>query len=237
VLNTCLWPAVPGGKGNDQDGGDCGGIYILDRTTASTGVKIVDNFTRDVNIVSKAARDWDNCCAFGIYLDDGTSNTVVKGNVVAGSMTSCFMIHGGEKNDIRGNLCDLGVDGTQGIVAAGTVKLTKMSGNAFHNNLVIAGSKDPGLGFFSIGELIPPLAIANNAYFNYVGPRVFSQGTLGSDAHPVYRDPRLSSWAYTLAKDSPIYVSPVSFAGIPTTWGPPGFVIPQSGTPPSYVRR
>ncbi len=234
VLNTCLWPARPGG--NDQDGGDCGGIYVMDRTTASTGVQIINNFTRDVNIVSKDARDWGNCCAFGVYLDDGASNTVVKGNVVAGSMTSCFMIHGGEKNDFRGNLCDLGVEGTQGIVTAGTVSLTKMSGNGFHNNLVIAGSNDPGLGFVILGQPIESLAIANNAYFNYAGHKVFSKGTLGSDAHPVYRDPQLSSWTYTLAKESPIFDKPVSFAGIPTTWGPPGFVIPQNGTPPSYIR-
>jgi hypothetical protein len=237
VLNTCLWPAVPGGKGNDQDGGDCGGIYIMDRTTASTGVQILNNFTRDVNIVSKDARDWGNCCAFGIYLDDGTSNALVKGNVVAGSMTSCFMIHGGEKNDIRGNLCDLGVEGTQGIVVAGTVSLTKMSGNTFHNNLVVAGSKDPGLGFSYTGQAVAPLAIADNAYFNYAGSEVPSKGTAGSDVHPVYSDPRLTSWTYTLAKDSPVSRTPVSFAGIPSAWGPPGFVIPRNGTPPSYVRR
>ena len=134
VLNSCLWPAAPGG--NDQDGGDCGAIYVIDRATASTGVQVVDNFTRDVNIVSNAVRDWGNCCAFGIYLDDGMSNASVTGNVVAGSMTSCFMIHGGQKNDMHGNLCDLGVAGIQGIVQAQDVGLTSMSGNAFHNNLL-----------------------------------------------------------------------------------------------------
>jgi hypothetical protein len=236
VLNVCTWPAAPGG--NDQDGGDCGGIYIDDRTMASTNIKITNNFVRDVNAVSNGARDWGNCCAFGIYLDDGTSQSTVTGNVVTGLVTSCFMIHGGENNVLSGNLCDIGSAGTQQILFAqqsAPAQHTAMTGNVFQHNLVVGGSSGPGLGYVFGGTPIVPLTIAHNAYYNYVGSSINYSGTAGTDASPIYENPMLTGWTYTLAGNSPVYATPISFPSLPASWGPPGFVVPQNGTPPSSL--
>jgi hypothetical protein len=56
----------------------------------------------------------------------------------------------------------------------------------------------------------------------------------GSDSDPTYANPDISCWAPTIAHGSPVFGSPVDFAGIKGGWGPPGFVIPKTGTPPSW---
>ena len=105
VLSSCTAPAAPGG--NDQDGGDCGAIYLWDTTHASTNGMVTNNYIRDVNISSDGEGDYSGCCATGIYLDDGMSNVTVSGNVVTGIKSQCFVIHGGNNDSYTGNLCDL----------------------------------------------------------------------------------------------------------------------------------
>ncbi len=55
VLNSCTAAAAPGG--NDQDGGDCGAIYLWDESHASTNVAVTNNYVRDVNVSSDGAGD------------------------------------------------------------------------------------------------------------------------------------------------------------------------------------
>ena len=106
------------------------------------------------------------------------------------------------------------------------------SGNSVSNNIVISGHSGAGNGYQGDASPGTPPTIANNAYHNYVGASVSSSGVF-SDSNAVSEDPQLTCWAYTIATGSPVLSSPVSFGGLPASWGPPGFVIPKIGTPPS----
>jgi len=234
ILNSCAAPAQPGG--NDQDGGDCGAIYTWDETHVSTNIVVSNNFIRDVNVSSAGKGDYDGCCTTGIYVDDGMSNVTVSGNVVTGIKSQCFQIHGGNDNTFTGNLCDLSDDSYQTIMNYSWDSLMlPMTGNSVEGNIIVSGGSGAGSGYTDTGTPAPPV-IKNNAYFNYVGSSVKSAGgsDAGSDMHPTYENPGISCWDPTIESGSPVRSAPVSFPGLAGGWGPPGFVLPQTGTPPSW---
>jgi hypothetical protein len=233
VLSSCGAAAQPGG--NDMDGGDCGAIYLWDgQTHASTNVVVTNNYVRDVNVSSNGAGDYSGCCATGLYLDDGMSNVTVSGNVVTGIKSQCFVIHGGNDDAFRNNLCDLDTSMDQRIMTYqwDSLKLP-MSGNVIEDNIIVSGSAAGGSGYSDDGTPTPP-TIKNNAYYNYGGTKVTSSGGNGSDANPTYANPDISCWDPTIPTTSPVYAAPVDFVKLTGGWGPPGFVLPHTGTPPSW---
>jgi hypothetical protein len=242
IENSCTWPAVAG-FGNDQNGGDCGAIYLHDPTSSSTNLQVANNYIRDVNASSKGAADYgtngeNGCCAEGIYLDTGTRNVAIAGNVIAGMISACVQLNDPANDTITGNICDLASDsGYQSIVIYGRGKgnPTSMPGNTFEHNIVISAGSGAGYGFYGATQTPTPMAITDNAYYNYVGSSIKNTGNqyVGSDADPVYGDPQISGWNYSIASDSPVFKSPVSFPGLTGSWGPPGFVIPETGTAPA----
>ena len=209
---------------------DCGAIYIQDYASPrSTGITVTQNFVHDINPSGDGG-------GRGIYLDDGASNVTATRNVVAGHKYTCFNIHGGNSDIYTDNICDEQGAGDQNILVYQTSSSSSlaMTGNAFSNNIVIAGGSGGGQGYS--GDGAPnPATIRNNLYFNYVGSSIYSGGSggSGSDSSPVYANPQLSTWCYTVASTSPAFVTPISFTGIKQSWGPPNFVIPTVGTPPS----
>ena len=232
VLDSCTAAAQPGG--NDMDGGDCGAIYLWDNTHASTNGVVTNNYIRDVNVSSNGAGDYTGCCATGIYLDDGMSNVTVSGNVVTGIKSQCWVIHGGNNDTYRDNLCDLGASQYQRVMTYQWDSLMlQMTGNSIVNNVIVAGSASAGGGYSDGGTPTPP-TIKDNAYYNYVGTSVDSSGSNGSDANPTYENPDVSCWDPTIAATSPVFAAPVSFKKLVGGWGPPGFVLPKTGTPPSW---
>lgn len=240
IINSCTWPAVRG-YGNDQNGGDCGAIYFQDVVSpSSTGVSVKNNYVRDVNLSSNGAGNngsdgHNGCCAIAVYLDDGMSNVTVTGNVFAGIKSACVQIHGGDNNVIRRNICDMGNAGYLAIAVYQRSNISHaMTGNVFSNNIVVAGRASAGDGFTGYDTPVHPMTIDNNVYFNYVGSSITSTGTggVGSDSHPVYKNPQISCWAPHIRSSGRAFSSSASS---PTrSWGPPGFVIPQSGTAPSW---
>ncbi len=76
--------------------------------------------------------------------------------------------------------------------------------------------------------------ITNNAYWNYGSGSIYTNGSVKNDANPTTEDPQLSCWAVQVLAGSPVFNSPVSFPDITGGWGPPGFVVPQTGTAPSW---
>jgi hypothetical protein len=232
ILNSCTAAAQPGG--DDQDGGDCGAIYTWDETHASTNIVVANNYVRDVNISSNGQGDYDGCCATGIYVDDGMSNVTVSGNVVTGIKSQCFVIHGGNNNTYSNNLCDLDDSKYQRIMTYQWDSLMlPMTGNSIEDNVIVSSSTSAGTGYSDNGTPTPPV-IKNNAYFNYVGTSIDSSGSNGSDANPTYENPGISCWDPSISSSSPVYASPVSFKALVGGWGPPGFVLPNTGTPPSW---
>jgi len=241
IENSCTWPAVYN-FGNDQNGGDCGAIYFQDKTSSSSNVQVVNNYVRDVNISSNGAGDHGTngrhgCCAIGVYLDNGTSNVTVRGNILAGIMSACVHLNGTENNVITGNICDLSASSYESIAiyAWGSRTLTTMYGNVFEHNIVLSGNSGAGSGFYGSTRTPDPMSISTNAYYNYVGSSITTTGNwaVGSDSYPVYENPQISGWDYHIATGSPVFNSPVSFPGITGGWGPPSFAMPKSGTPPS----
>lgn len=208
---------------------DCGAIYIEDYASPrSTGITVSQNFLHDMNPSSDTGR--------GVYLDDGASNVTATDNIVAGNKWTCFNIHGGDNNVFSNNVCDEEANNDQYILTyqVSDSSSLRMVNNVFSNNIIIAGSSGGGGGYN--GDSAPnPATIDNNLYFNYVGDAIYTSGSggSGSDSNPTYADPQLSSWCYTVGSSSPAFNSPINFSGIEQGWGPPGFVIPTAGTPPS----
>jgi parallel beta-helix repeat protein len=226
VYNTCT---------NSQD---CGGIYTQDfELPPSTGITISNNYVRDSG-VGRTGNGFTG--AVGIYLDDGSSNHTITGNVITGAEDFCIQLHGGKNNTMSGNICDESSGGGKAIVYYQQTAVTgsfPMTGNVLQNNIVIAGSAGAaGQGYLGSNSPPAPMTVQHNAYHNYVGASVNSTGSggAGSDASPVSVDPQLSCWAYNISATSPALSPPVSLPGVIIGgWGPPGFIVPQIGTVPS----
>jgi hypothetical protein len=191
---------------------DCGAIYLQDwGTPRSTNIRIQNNFIRDVTTAG------DGSGGRGIYLDDGTSNAVITGNIVAGNKDTCFDIHAGAHDAFSGNICDEQSSGRESIMRYETSDVATMGeGNIFTHNLIISASLGGGHGYSGDSVLDAPALIKNNAYYNYVGPTVNANGGggAGTDINPIFVNPRLSGWFYGVASGSPVYRRPVSFPGI-----------------------
>jgi Ca-dependent carbohydrate-binding module xylan-binding/Right handed beta helix region len=228
-----------------QQMSDGGAIYLSMRGTGGSGghVTVTDNFVRDYGASGITG-------AAGIYLDDNTSNVTVTGNVIApptegdvstGNLgATALEIHDGLNNQISGNIIDLGDSGRT--LAATWFQdggsLAGMSGNTFTGNVVISGftgnqntnfSGQTGFTFFE-NSPSSDFTIANNLYFNDAGGQVRTDGPTTSDSNPILGNPEISGPTYQIASGSPVFGSPVNFASIVGGWGPPGFVIPQTGT-------
>jgi hypothetical protein len=219
VYNTCTGLA------------DCGAIYAQDLNATATGIQIKNNYVRDGNTFASAGNTGS-----AIYLDDCMSNVSVTGNVLTGKNgLNTTHIHGGSNDVFTGNLIDLATFGQKTMAlqtSSGTgCSAGTMSGNQFQNSVIISGGGGGGYNVLS-GSPVNAPAITNNAYHNYAGSAISSGGSY-SDANPVSEDPQLACWIYSLASGSPVFNTPVSFPGLTGGWGPPGFVIPTTGTPPS----
>jgi hypothetical protein len=101
---------------------------------------------------------------------------------------------------------------------------------------VVTGNAGPGQGFVGDGNPPNPMTIKDSAYFDYSGGNVNhgSGGGVGTDANPTTENPDLSCWAPMLSPTSPVLSAPVSFSGITGGWGWPGFIVPKTGTAPSW---
>jgi hypothetical protein len=228
ILNSCTWAV---------NGGDCGAIYTEAMTPSSSNIQITNNYIRDVNVVSNGHGAYGPCCAVGVYEDQGspgaTYGTIVTGNVVSGVKSTCFMVNtNGSHNSFTGNLCDLNTP-AQGVQIIWDDESTAGS-NTFQHNIIVAGSEAGSIyseGYANVGSSD---VIANNAYWNYGGTSMYYNGSSFGDSSPVYENAQLSCWPVTVPGGSPVFNSPVSFPGITGHWGPPGFVIPQTGTAPSW---
>ena len=246
--NVVLWAV--------QKRADGGGIYIeLNGGFLATDIKVRNNFVRDIG----TSVIWE---AHDIYLDEGTNHAVVTGNV-CGPMPfnvgitsnppshaeSIFCINHGKvranNNIITGNMVDLGASRVTSIAIWQDSAAYGSDNNIFTNNIIISRftgnqktrsqSELTGYSYFQDRGTGPKsnLNISNNIYHNYGGGQERTDGNGVSDTNPIHTDPLICDWIYNIDKDSPAFKSPVNFTPIAGGWGPPGFVIPHYGTPPS----
>jgi hypothetical protein len=74
----------------------------------------------------------------------------------------------------------------------------------------------------------------HNMYYNYGSGSLSTTGNQFGDADPITgSNPLTSGMTYAIASGSPAFNNPAEFPGIVGGWGPPGYVIPSTGTPPS----
>lgn len=236
-LNICTWQA----NTLAASGGDCGAIYEQLENTGNSNIQNINNYIRDVNASSNGAGSFNNgCCAFGLYLDGDYGVSSIS-NVIEGKKSACYSQDGGNNRFIR-NICDVGNPGYQIIAQDVNPSPFAALGNVFQSNIVVANGNitstlgsTTGDGYVSSNAcgtpcLNNPMLISKNAYWNYHGTSVRNVG----DSQPVYEDPKLSGWSVGQFLSSGVFNAPVSFTCLPGGWGPPGFTVPTSGTPPSW---
>lgn len=214
---------------------DCGGIYIENNLGGPhVGQQVSLNYITNVGGGGGGEP---------IYIDDGSSDVKITGNVMAGSKWQCYFVHGGSNNKATGNICDLGFQGVMGPVSAQIVGEPPliMSGNTWANNLILADSPGSSAGGgYGCNEGPCQMVIGPNSYKNYNGTGINASGSLGSESNYTYQNPNFTcGWTYQLPTNSPVYNPPTLFPvqpvnwGQPGFWGPPGFTIPRTGTRPS----
>lgn len=211
---------------------DCGAIYLQDLNATATDLRVINNYVKDGATFAGLGSNSGS----GIYLDDCTSNVTAANNVLTGrNGSNTIHIHGGNNDVFKGNLVDLSTLGqkTMALQTSGGTGCSAgtMSGNQFQNNLVISGGGGGGFNVLSGSPGNAP-AISHNDYFKYSGAAISTAGSY-SDASPLTSDPMLTCWSYLIDRASPIFMSATAFPGFANSWGPPGFLIPQTGTVPS----
>lgn len=251
--NTTISGNVILNVNSNAGNGDSPAIGIAYGWNIATNINVTNNYIRDCGI--NANKDY---CIY----DTGSAANII-GNVIAGSASGMIFYQSNNNMVVSGNIIDLGSTlGNQAIIDyqfLGSPIALEMSGNTFTGNIIIVGgSAGGGNGYQILGSLTgcsPTSAcsspdIEHNMYYSYGSSTIVYTGwpanNLGSLAplpngsccgDPLAvtgQDPLLSGWTYRLASNSPAYSSPVNFTAIPGNWGPPGYVIPQTGTAPSF---
>jgi hypothetical protein len=222
VYNTCTGFA------------DCGAIYCEDQAGGGT-CTFTDNFVRDGNPGFAGYAGYGSA----YYLDGCASNSTLSGNVATGRNGSMIVfVHGGYDDTISGNLFDLATTATYAVALQTNGSFTCAGSNDMHGN-VIAGNafvSGGGGGGWGIDAIPTQPAIHNNDYFAYAGSVPSHLGindVTVNDTNPLNVDPALSL-CYQVAPSSPLYAVPIVLPPLVMGWGPPGYVIPKGGTPPSY---
>ena len=245
----------------NQATGDNGAIYIQDTNFNSTNITISNNFIRDYQSNPSLRNAALPLRDVAIYLDEGASNTTVTGNIVANTAypitspgpsktsTTAFYMSSGHNDTWSGNIIDLG---TLAVILNvnyewNSTSEPAMRGNSFTNNIFVGNWSGPQESY---GSSYGPYAYAStaynspavptvthNMYYNYGSGSLSTTGPQFSDAEPTTSaNPQVSSTAsvyYAIASNSAAFASPVNFPPIIGNWGPPGYLIPATGTPPS----
>jgi len=252
---------------------DCGAIGLQDYDTPrSTNVLVAYNYVRDGDLIGPSHPVNDGGGIGGgraLYMDDGTSNVTLQGNIVTGKNQLCFDIHGGSNDIYKNNICDLqppaanqniGNTGMFILYFQNSPEGNGMTRDYLDSNIIISSDPRGGYGYGGNGTAPTGPEISNSVYYNYAsGPKgpCFSGGVnyCGSAGHD--RTPQsmrmlfnpcptdgADPWSFELKSTSAALRPPVSFPqppndrsvawGRPGFWGPPGYLIPHTGNPPSY---
>jgi hypothetical protein len=161
---------------------DCGAIHADDRSHSASQIVIANNTIGDHGPESNGTR--------GIYIDDELSNAVVKNNLIFGTGTYAYQIHGGDHNVFEGNIADITQTQALGLYLriGDTQQDFGMKGNTFHCNVIYSsGSAPEHLWVLMPSKTDDTLAIHDNIYWTSNGG--FSP-LLTGDANPHFLDPQ-----------------------------------------------
>lgn len=208
---------------------DCGGLYGQDLNQTSTGLAWTNNYIRDTGTFAGQSSSLGEA----LYFDDCLSNLAATANILTGNNGSnTVFYHAGNSLTVTGNIVDFSSFAAPAAVvenSSGGACGSTISGDTFnHNILVSLGASGQG-GYNEGGITSGTLGVTANSYWNYGGSAISHTGSY-TDSNPTTQDPQMTGYTYTIASGSPVYNTPVSFPGVSTGWGPPGYVIPQSMT-------
>ncbi len=130
---------------------DMGGIYLLG---LAPGTRVENNWIHDVQSA--------NYGGWGIYLDEGSSDVVVRNNVVARCTSNAFHQHYGQNNRIENNIF---VGGGNSVIARTRVE-DHLSFSFAHNILVSSG---PPIYLGQLPDAAKNLELNDNLLWNQTG--------------------------------------------------------------------
>ena len=210
---------------------DVGALYFYDASSQSVGNQftnnVVDGFGDYTTSTTTATDNWTKA----MYLDDGTSNVLVRGNVFRGCGEFGVQFHGGKNNTLINNIFDLSAGGSKAAIYQGSVQIADsgMPGNTFKNNIIYSSSNFPdSLWRIDISPIDALPLAASNLYYSATGAPILNTDSV--DTSPVYANPQFTNAAagdYSLPASSPSY-SRIGWQTLPTDQGPlpSPFVIP-----------
>jgi hypothetical protein len=212
----------------------CGALTVDDSMATATNIRLTNNYIHDGNTFATPGSGRGSA----LYAADCVSNVTASGNVFTGrNGANTILVQGGSNLHLLGNLTDLStyqasIAAFQTWTAPGCSSGT-MSGNEYENSIIIGeggGGNYPLVG----GSPVNTPTIKDNAYYSYDGGTAIGFGTGAyADSDPVGEDPQISGWRYDIACRSPVFDSPVVFTALVGGWGPPGYMLPETGTAPS----
>jgi hypothetical protein len=172
---------------------DCGALYYYNGNSSA--------FSPGVQIVNNAVYGAGSNSTKGIYLDDGSSNVLVQGNIVAQYNGAGFppefdgFIHGGSNNRWLNNIFQVlpwssyadrfGLVSQGNFVQAyqtcggGGAACGSMGSNIFENNIVFTNGAWPGQTLWWYDSLGTPPTVTANDYWSATG------ATRSNDASPI----------------------------------------------------
>jgi parallel beta-helix repeat protein len=175
-------------------GGDTGAIEFLGRSNVMHNHRAEGNYISDTGGLIKE----NGIGAAGIYLDDMTNGTTVKGNFVEGTSWTHVMVHGGDKNVIQNNFFVLGAGEKAATVSDnGNIPTgAKADGNVIQKNILF--------GEVTVNQ---PWWL-NNSGVNTVDYNLLYKiaPQQGTDAHSTTANPQFHNVVagdYTLSSTSP----------------------------------
>jgi Right handed beta helix region len=200
---------------------DCGAIYDYDPAHAGTGNQITNNLIDGVGNYRTATTTFTDNATKAIYIDDGASNVLVKGNICRGCGAYALQFHGGDHNTVANNIFDLSSGGSvlgfyqTSVVSAG------MTSNTFTNNIIYSGSSfhNP-LWSLNIGSGDAMLADNTNLYYSATGAAIPNSGVVDTNpkhANPAFTNPGAGD--YTIPSNSPAYTD-INWQTLPVDQGP-----------------
>jgi hypothetical protein len=187
---------------------DMGALYIIDRTLSAVGNKITNN-----HIFAKGGLNYLTNQTKAIYLDEGTSNTLVSRNIV-GSKTGEYpaIVTNGTNDTVINNIFDIS-SGGQFIVGG-----TASTGSSFTHNIIYSSGSFPGTLWVINSSTLP--TDNTNLYFSATGASIPNTGVVDTNpfnANPGFTNP--SGNDYSIPLSSPAY-GLISFQTLPTDQGP-----------------
>jgi len=139
---------------------DGGAIYVQDVPHLSTGITINNNIIGNYGSPTNQSK--------AIYFDDEMSNVTAKNNIVYGTGSFAFQIHGGNNNVFENNIFDISGAAQLGIYqySSGNPNYG-MSGNVITCNIVYSSSAPPySLWYSELQSNDVPPTVSKNLYWD-----------------------------------------------------------------------